>query len=81
MNEKWWKYAKSEGFCCLWAFLEANRTVHTSELVKLAKEAGFEITARALRHQRRAYRRGGKSCEKLGEACLKEKIRLARTTP
>lgn len=79
MNEKWWKFAKQEGFCCLWAFLEANRAVHTSVLVKLAKEAGFEISARALRHQRRAYRRNQKSCKKLGEKCLKEKIRLSRT--
>ena len=82
MNEKWIKFAKSEGFCCLWAFLEANRAVHTSKLVALAKEAGFTITARALRHQRRAYRRKQIECLKLGtEKCLKEKIRLARTIP
>lgn len=80
MNEKLLKVAKHEGFCCMWAFLEANRTTHTSKLVILAKEAGFPLTARAVRHQRRAYRRHLIKCEEL-KNCLKEKIRVSRTIP
>lgn len=78
-NEKLIKHAKEEGYCCMWAFLEANRTVHTSVLVKLAKEAGFNITARAIRHQRRAYRRGQTKCQELPN-CLKKKIKAGQTT-
>lgn len=79
-NEKLIKHARLEGYCCMWAFLEANRAVHTSVLVKLAREAGFQITARAIRHQRRAYRRGMMTCEKL-ENCLKKKIKEGQTIP
>ena len=78
-NEKLIKHAKAEGYCCMWAFLEANRQVPTSVLVKLAREGGFTLTARAIRHQRRAYRRGGIKCEKL-PSCLAEKIKADRTT-
>lgn len=75
MNEKLIKHARASGFCCMWAFLEAHRQTNTSDLVVLAKEAGFPITARAIRHQRRAYRRGGIKCAEL-EKCLKKVIGL-----
>lgn len=78
MNEKLIKYAKVEGFCCMWAFLEAHRETHTSKLVELAREAGFNMTARAIRHQRRAYRRRETKCLGL-PTCLKAKI--ASRTP
>lgn len=78
-NEKLIKHARAEGYCCMWAFLEANRAIHTSELVRLAKGAGFTITARAIRHQRRAYRRGGIKCLELTQ-CLKKKIQDSRRT-
>lgn len=69
-NEKLVKAAKSEGYCCLWAFLEANRETTTARLVELAKELGFPLTARAIRHQRRAYRRKALSCVS-APGCLK----------
>lgn len=78
-NEKLIKHAKDEGYCCMWAFLEANREVYTSVLVKLAREAGFPITPRAIRYQRRAFRKGEIKCEEL-ENCLKKKIKVSRTT-
>lgn len=75
MNEKLIKHARASGFCCMWSFLEAHRETNTSELVKLAKEAGFPLTARAIRHQRRAYRRGLTKCKEL-KNCLKKVIGL-----
>ena len=80
MNEKLIKLVRFEGYCCLWSFLEVHRTTKTKELVKLAKEAGFDLTARAVRHQRRAYRRGLTVC-KGATTCLKAKISEARKTP
>jgi hypothetical protein len=77
MNEKLIKFARSEGYCCMWAFLEAHRETYTNELVKLAKEAGFELTARAIRHQRRAYRRKQIQC-KQNDKCLKVRLQEAR---
>lgn len=82
MNEKLIKVARAEGFCCMWAFLEANRQVYTSELVRRAREAGITLTPRAIRHQRREYRRRGSSikCEQLSK-CLLEKIKAGDKTP
>lgn len=77
MNEKLIKFARIEGFCCMWSFLDAHRETHTSELVKLAKAAGFTLTARAVRHQRRAYRRGKIICLSL-PSCLKARLSAAR---
>lgn len=80
MNEKLIKTAHSQGFCCIWAFLEANRAVPTSQLVKLAKEAGFPLTARAIRHQRRAYRRRLIACEET-TGCLLQAPRSSSQRP
>jgi len=74
-NEKLIKQARADGFCCMWAFLEANKATNTSELVKMARASGITITARAIRHQRRAYRRGLIKCEEK-PACLKKVIGL-----
>jgi hypothetical protein len=71
MNQKISKYAKAEGFCCMWAFLEANRAVFTSRLyAKLV----HVCTLRALQQQRAKYRSGQIKCEKL-DCCLKDRAR------
>lgn len=76
MNQKISKYAKREGFCCLWAFFEAHRQTYTSVLYKPMEKV---CTLRALQQQRAAYRAGETKCEKL-EECLKEKIKAARNS-
>ena len=78
MNEKIVKYAKAEGFCCLWAFLEANRSKYTSTIME--DELKGVCTDRALRHARAKHRNGELRCEKL-ETCLKERLRQEQTNP
>lgn len=62
-HEKLIKLVRGEGFCCIWAFLRVHEDLPTSQLVKRAREAGITISPRAIRHQRRAYRRGQTACE------------------
>lgn len=66
-NIKILKHAKAEGYCCLWAFLEANRGVYTSELMTQLEGV---CKLRALQTQRRAHRKGETECEGL-KNCLK----------
>ena len=67
--EKLAKLVQADGFCCLWAFLEAYKQAKTPELVMLARQAGFKMTARTIRQHRREYRRRKLAC--LGAAnCL-----------
>ncbi len=80
MNEKLLKVAKREGYCCMWAFLEANKMTYTSDLVKLAKADGFPMTARAIRHQRRAYRNKKIVCEGRTD-CLRQRIKDGHKIP
>jgi len=54
MNNKILPRIKREGYCCLWAWLEANRSKLTSVLVK---ELEGVCTVRALQYQRAAHRR------------------------
>lgn len=79
MYEKLIKVAKHEGFCCIWAFLEAHRQTTTSTLVRIAKDAGFPLSARAIRHQRRAYRQRLLECQSL-TSCLQSRLKASRTT-
>jgi hypothetical protein len=81
MNLKLLKHVKAEGFCCMWAFLDAKRAVYTLNLLKEILTAGHvkSITDRALRHQRAAYRDGEIKCEKK-DCCLKDKIKAARSS-
>lgn len=79
MYEKLIKVARRRGYCCMWAFLEAHKATPTNTLVKLAKEAGFPLTSRAIRHQRRAYRQHLTTCEKKS-TCLKLHLQASRTT-
>ena len=71
MNEKLIKFVREEGFCCLWAWLEANKSKLTSELMK---ELGTTCGSRALRYHRADHRRKQTECEGL-EKCLKQKIK------
>lgn len=75
MNIKLLPYIKEEGYCCLWAWLEAHRAVHTS---KLEVELKGIIKLRALQYQRRAHRKGQTRCEDC-KGCLKKP--LIRKTP
>lgn len=76
MNHKILKLAKVKGHCCLWAYLDQNREVHTSELYKELEKI---VTLRALQYARYKFRRGKVKCEEL-ENCFKERVRLARRT-
>ena len=71
MNQKLAKYVKDEGYCCLWAWLEANRAKLTSVLIK---EIGPVCTPRALQQNRAKHRAKILQCEGLGK-CLKIAIR------
>jgi len=71
MNNKLRKFVREEGFCCVWAYLEANRATYTSILMK---DIGSRVTTRALQQNRASYRSKTLVCEKL-EKCLKEKIK------
>lgn len=79
MNNKIVKYAKAEGFCCLWAFLEANRATLTSKL-NTSINTHIEVTARALRTARRKHRLGETKCEGV-KGCLAQKIKDGHTIP
>lgn len=70
MNQKLLPYIKDQGFCCLWAYLEANRAKLTSVLMS---ELDSVCTSRALRHHRADHRAGETKCEGL-EKCLKKRI-------
>lgn len=75
MNIKLLKYVRSEGYCCLWAWLEANRAVLTSELEKRIENI---CTKRALQQNRAKHRKKETKCE--GEKdCLKIKIKAGHT--
>jgi len=79
MYEKLIKLVRARGYCCIWMFLSVHRQTPTSALVRLAKDEGFKLTARAVRHQRRAFRQGCKSCERL-PTCLKTQIQASRNS-
>ena len=71
MNIKILKHARDNGFCCLWAYLEANKQKYTSVMLK---ELEGKCTVRALQYQRASHRAGLTQCEGL-EACLKKRIK------
>lgn len=79
MNHKILKYAKKNGFCCLWAFLEANRAKLTSDIEQRIN-AEIPITRRAIRTARAKHRQGQDKCEQL-ESCLKRRIRDGHKIP
>ena len=80
-HEKLIKLARNEGFCCMWAFLETHKDLPTGKLVEAARAAGIRISARAIRHQRRAFRREQTKCENLTR-CLLLKIQASgKTSP
>jgi hypothetical protein len=78
MNEKIKKLVKDQGYCCLWAFFQANRAAHTSALMKLARDAGFNFSTRALQQQRARFRSKEYSCER-ATPCLRQKIQDGHT--
>lgn len=80
MNEKLLKVIKAEGYCCMWAFLEANKATYTSKIIALARERGVSLTSRAVRYQRHAYREKLIKCEEK-TSCLKQKIKDGHKTP
>ena len=80
MNEKIKKFAQDSGYCCLWAFLEANKATHPSKLMEWAKSIGWTFTKRALRYQRRTHRAGLTQCEHQMD-CLAAKIKAGHTIP
>ena len=71
MNIKLLKYVKIEGYCCMWAWLEANRSKLTSVIMK---DIAGVVTVRALRYHRADHRRGETSCDQL-PSCLKQRIK------
>src|SRR5262245_10884389 len=75
MNVKLLKYVQREGYCCLWAWLEANRSKLTSVLMK---ELEGVCTVRALRYHRADHRRKETACSGLA-SCLKERIKAGHT--
>lgn len=75
MNIKLAKYVKDEGYCCLWAWLEANRAKLTS---KLAADTKGVCTLRALQQNRAKHRAKETQCEKLG-SCLQARIKAGHT--
>jgi hypothetical protein len=77
VNNKILKYARTEGFCCLWAFLEANRATLTSKLVQRMEGV---CTKRAVQQQRAKHRAKEISCEQL-DSCLKKRIRDGHKIP
>ena len=77
MNNKLLPYIKREGYCCLWAWLEANRGKLTSQL---EKQIGSVCTLRALQYQRAAHRHKETHCEELS-SCLKARIKAGHTIP
>lgn len=79
MNDKLGKYAKEEGFCCLWAFLARVKSQYTATIYE---DEGLEkiCTLRALQYARRKFRKGQIRCEGCDD-CQKEKILTARTNP
>ena len=79
-QEKLPKLARNKGFCCLWAFLEAHRTTTTTELLELAREAGFSINERTLRYHRRAYRKKSMVCAEVKGCFLLRQSRVGRRT-
>ena len=77
MNVKLLTFVREEGYCCLWAWLEANRSKLTSELVK---EIESVCTTRALQQNRAKHRAKLTKCEGL-PSCLKERIKAGHTIP
>lgn len=75
MNIKILKYVRSEGYCCMWAWLEANRATLTSELMKRLEGV---CTVRALQYQRGDYRKKNTVCEG-ASACLKARLTAGHT--
>lgn len=75
MNNKLEPFVKSEGYCCLWAWLEANKRVYTSVLYK---QIAHLMTERALRQRRAAYRKGIVKCEGI-KVCLRKRIQEGHT--
>ena len=71
MNNKLRKFVRTEGYCCVWAYLEAHRATYTSVLMK---DIEGWITTRALRQNRALFRQGKLVCEELRE-CLKKRIK------
>lgn len=76
MNNKILPLIKAEGFCCLWAWLEANRSKLTSKL--LLELPG--VTVRALQYQRAAHRAGETKCE-CTDKCLRARLKAGHTIP
>lgn len=74
MNNKILPLVKEEGFCCLWAWCEANRAKLTSELRKELPG----VTVRALQYQRAAHRAGETKCEGAAK-CLRARIKAGHT--
>lgn len=79
MNNKLLPYIREEGYCCLWAWLEANRAQLTSVL---ARETAGVLTLRALQQNRAKHRAKETACDQR-PCCLKEKIRsgLIQSSP
>lgn len=75
VNIKLLKYVQDEGYCCLWAWFEANRTKLTSVMVK---EIGTTCTLRAFQQNRAKYRSKEAKCEGLA-SCLKDRIKDGHT--
>lgn len=71
MNHKILHFIKREGWCCLWAFLEANRRTYTLQLVEKLQHI---VGDRAIRHARAKHRRGIIVCPKCPGYCLKDRI-------
>lgn len=67
-------YVHAEGYCCLWAWLEANRAKYTNPLYQDAVAKGLNCTKRALQQNRAAHRAGEITCEQ-NPACLRKVIR------
>lgn len=70
MNIKIAKFIRREGYCCLWAWFEANHRELTADL---AKRLTGICTLRAVQQQREKFRAKSLSCEKCKD-CLKEKV-------
>lgn len=70
MNNKLLPFIKNAGFCCVWAWLEANKRRYTSALLE---EIG-KYSPRALRYQRSAHRKGLTYCPNQAN-CLKAQLK------
>lgn len=75
MNEKIRQYIRREGYCCMWAWLEAHRKWYTGILMERLEGI---VNKRALQYQRANHRKKLVLCEQRAE-CLKKRIKDGHT--